>query len=123
TTMQELSHSDEGIPWRQEEPYVALALQHKQEPERSIAWANAQVSLGDAYADQVQGESSKNREQAIQQYDQALTVFTPELTPLLWASTLLRRAIVKHRWLPPSQHEGVHASGGGPFRALATRLP
>lgn len=123
TTMQELSRSDPGIAWRQEEPYAEAALEEAHFQERSVAWANAQVSQGDVYADRIQGNPLANKEQAIKHYDRALTVYTPGSTPSLWASTLLRRAIVKHRWFPPSLNEVAHTGGASPLQTIIDRLP
>lgn len=116
---QEFSSSNTMDAWKQEKPFVEEILKDQYAPEGSVAWANLHVSQGDAFADQ---QDPASKEQAIKHYDQALTVFTFEATPLLWATTLLRRAMAKHRLRPPALAETLSTSGG-PFQALVGRFP
>jgi CHAT domain len=119
TVRQELSSSNKMYPWKQEKPFVEEILKDQHAPEGSVAWANLQVSQGDALADQ---QDPASKEQAIKHYDQALSVFTFEATPLLRATTLLRRAMAKHRLRPPALEE-IFRTNGGPFQALVGRFP
>lgn len=86
--------------------------------EQPVEWASIHVNWGNSYLNRIEGVRRDNMEQAILHFDQALSVLTPELSPMLWALILINRSMAKRSLLPQNIVNLMMSGKSGPLQAI-----